>query len=95
MIVIVDFGDKETSALFHGTKSRGRWTAIKKVALRKLDIINAAHHLDDLKNPPGNKLEALKRDLKEYHSIRINDQFRIIFIWSKLGAHKVQIVDYH
>jgi proteic killer suppression protein len=64
-------------------------------AKRQLDQINAAVELTDLKIPPGNKLEALKGDLAAYHSIRINDQWRIIFIWRQDGSHNVAILDYH
>ena len=93
--MIISFGDRETEGLFHGTKTKGKWNSIKQVAIRKLDMINAAEKLDDLKIPPGNSLEALKGNLKNFHSIRINSQFRIIFKWSNLGAANVQIVDYH
>jgi len=64
------------------------------VALRKLDFLNAAHTLDDLRSPPGNRLEALRGDLAGYHSLRINDQWRIVFRWSS-GAHDVRIADDH
>ena len=66
-----------------------------KVAPRKLDMLNAAHTLSDLNSPPGNRLEALKGDLSGHHSIRINDQWRIIFQWTANGPSNVQIVDYH
>ena len=65
------------------------------MAARKLDLINAAHVLDDLKVPPGNRLEALKGDLKGKHSIRINGQWRIVFRWADGNAHEVAITDYH
>lgn len=97
-IMIVSFGDKVTSDLFHGTPSRKVRklpNQIHEVALYKLDVINAAQHLDDLKSPPGNRLERLKGDLKGFHSIRINNQWRIIFRWEANAAHDVQIVDYH
>lgn len=64
------------------------------IAARKLDMIEAAHVLDDLKSPPGNRLEALKGDLDGYHSIRINDQWRVVFKW-KTGPQEVRICDYH
>jgi proteic killer suppression protein len=64
-------------------------------ALRKLDMINAAHRLEDLKAPPANRLEALKGNWKGFHRIRINDQFRIVFRWSEGNASEVSIVDYH
>jgi proteic killer suppression protein len=65
------------------------------VALRKLDLLNAAYTLDDLKVPPGNRLEALKGALKGKHSIRVNDQWRIVFRWDDGGAHEVVVTDYH
>jgi proteic killer suppression protein len=71
------------------------WRAIAKAALRKLDMLDAAAELSDLASPPGNRLEALKGDRKGQHSIRINDQFRICFRWTKDGAEAVEIVDYH
>jgi toxin HigB-1 len=67
---------------------------LRGVAQRKLQYLNAATRIDDLKMPPGNRLEALKGDLAGYHSIRINDQWRVVFRWDQ-GAHQVQIVDYH
>lgn len=63
--------------------------------MRKLDMLNAAHVLDDLKAPPGNRLEALKGDLAGFHSIRINSQWRIIFRWTPSGPEDVEIIDYH
>ena len=95
--VIASFGDKATADLFHGVASKAarQWSEIEKVALRKLDMVNAAHVLDDLKVPPGNRLEALKGDLAGYHSIRINQQFRVVFRWKDGAAHEVRIVDYH
>ncbi len=71
------------------------WRAIAKIALRKLDMLDAAQVLSDLMSPPGNRLEALKGDRKGQHSIRINDQFRICFRWTEQGAEAVEIVDYH
>jgi len=65
------------------------------VARRKLDMVNAAHELKDLMVPPANRLEALKGDRRGYYSIRINDQFRIVFRWADSNAHEVDIVDYH
>lgn len=96
--MILDFGDKLTEELFHGestTRTRRFPSDIKNIALRKLDMLNAAHALQDLKVPPGNRLEALKGDLSGYHSIRINDQFRIIFKFKDSHATCVQVLDYH
>jgi proteic killer suppression protein len=68
---------------------------MQNAALRKLRLLNAARRLDDLRVPPGNRLEALSGDLAGRHSIRIKDQWRICFVWSDGGAHDVEIVDYH
>jgi proteic killer suppression protein len=72
-----------------------KWRAIVSQALRKLDMLDAAAVLGDLRSPPGNRLEALRGDRAGQHSIRINDQFRICFRWSDDGAEDVEIVDYH
>jgi proteic killer suppression protein len=72
-----------------------QWRAIAKIALRKLDMIDAAELIGDLTSPPANRLEALKGNRKGQHSIRINDQFRICFRWEKDGVQDVEIVDYH
>jgi proteic killer suppression protein len=80
--------------LFAKRKSR-RWAGIARVALRKLDMLEAAVTLGDLKAPPQNRLEKLGRERAGQHSIRINDQYRICFIWKDDGAHEVEIVDYH
>ena len=96
--MIYSFGDRGTSDLFHGIssrKSRKLPGQIHEQALYKLDTLNAAQVLDDLKSPPGNRLEALKGDLRGLHSIRINSQWRVIFRWTESGAHDVQIIDYH
>lgn len=92
--MIQSFKSSETHDLFVERKSK-RWNNIAGVALRKLDQINAAVSLIDLRVPPGNGLEALKRERKGQHSIRINDQWRICFVWKSDGAHHVEIVDYH
>jgi proteic killer suppression protein len=96
--MIISFGDKTTEALFHGRKSKQARKLppdIKRIAVRKLDMVNAARALHDLRSPPANRLEALKGDLKGFFSIRINDQWRIIFRWDVSDAHEVQIIDYH
>ena len=96
--MILSFGDRKTEDLFNGNNSaqaRRIATNIRKTAVRKLDLINAASSVDDLRSPPGNRLEALTGDLRGMHSIRINDQWRIIFSWTDAGAEKVQIIDYH
>ena len=94
--MIASFGDKATATLFHeGTAKGALPNQISKVALRKLDMLNSATQLSDLRSPPGNRLEAMKGDYAGCHSIRINDQWRIVFRWEGADAHEVQIVDYH
>jgi len=91
--MIKSFKDRETEKLFNTGKSR-KYSNLLSVALRKLDMIDAAVILSDLRIPPANRLEPLKGDRIGQHSIRINDQYRICFIWSD-GAENVEIVDYH
>jgi proteic killer suppression protein len=95
--LIASFGDRATEALFHGRVSRARRVPanVRDVALRKLDMVNAARELRDLRVPPGNRLEALKGDRSGMHSIRVNDQWRITFRWKGGDAYEVSIVDYH
>jgi proteic killer suppression protein len=92
--MIQSFADSDTEILFQTEKNR-RFGGIKRVALRKLIQMNRARKLDDLSVPPGNRLEALKGNLVGFHSIRINQQWRIVFRWTEQGPSEVQIVDYH
>jgi len=92
--MIRSFTDKDTAALADGQRMR-RWIQIERVARRNLAQLNAATSLEFLRVPPGNRLEALKGDRAGQHSIRINDQYRICFIWKDGDAHAVQITDYH
>ena len=92
--MIRSFADTDTRELFEDRAHR-RWSAIKKVAVRKLDQIEAASQLEDLRVPPGNHLEGLKGERTGQHSIRINDQYRICFEWKQDGAYEVKITDYH
>ncbi len=92
--MIQSFSDKDTEELFNSEKNR-RFSAIARVALRKLIQMNQARALFDLAVPPGNRLEPLKGDWAGYHSIRINDQWRIVFRWTDSGPEQVAIVDYH
>jgi len=92
--VIQSFRSKASATLFKGGRPR-EFQAIRKVALRKLDMLDAATHLTDLRAPPNNRLEALKGNRKGQHSIRINDQWRICFVWHGGHAYEVEIVDYH
>ncbi len=96
--MVVSFGDRATEDLFHGRRSKHARRLppdIVSVALRKLDMLNAARNLQDLMRPPGNRLEALRGDLRGHHSIRINDQWRVVFRWLSGDAHDVRITDYH
>jgi proteic killer suppression protein len=88
------FRCRDTRALFEGSSVR-RFGAFARGAFRTLAILDAAGCLNDLLIPPGNRLESLRGDRHGQHSIRINDQFRICFIWSEGGAEEVEIVDYH
>ncbi len=93
-IMIRSFGDKRTAALFRDDQVR-QFAGIARAAKRKLEALNAASRLGDLTIPPSTRLEKLKGDLKDYHSIRINDQWRVIFKWINGEPHGVRIVDYH
>jgi toxin HigB-1 len=96
--MIASFKDNATDDLYHGrTTSRIRRfpPTIIRVALRKLDMLNAADQINDLQEPPGNHLEALKGNLAGYYSIRVNDQWRIMFRWSSNKADEVYLTDYH
>jgi toxin HigB-1 len=92
--MIQSFTCKHTAALFAGF-SVPRFGAIQTIARRKLAMLDVARRLDDLRIPPGNRLEALKGDRKIQHSIRINDQWRICFTWTGTDVEAVEIVDYH
>ena len=92
--MIRSFGDRETEHLFFEGKSR-RFSGILSVARRKLQVLDNTPHLDDLRQPHGNRLEALRGDRKGQHSIRINDQYRLCFVWRDTDAFNVEIVDYH
>lgn len=93
--MIVSFGDGETEKVWNGERSRRLPLEIQATALRKLRLVNAAQRVEDLRIPPGNKLERLKADRAGAWSIRINDQWRIVFRWTEGGAEDVEIVDYH
>ena len=93
--MIRSFKDRRAQAVFNGQCPKGFPTDLFKVARRRLEGINAAAILDDLKRPPGNRLEALSGDRQGQHSIRINDQWRICFRWIVDAAENVEIVDYH
>jgi proteic killer suppression protein len=93
--VIQNFADIETESIWSGRRSRKLPADIQNIALRKLRLLNQARVLSDLRVPPGNRLEALKADRRGQYSIRINDQWRICFVWDDGGPRDVEIVDYH
>ena len=95
LVVIKSFADKRTVAIFAGYAVRGLPLQIQRRARAKLLVIDAAKRIDDLRVPPGNRLEALSGDRQGQHSIRINDQWRICFLWRDDEAWDVGIVDYH
>lgn len=93
--MIRSFKDKDTEAIFNGKYVRRIPKQVAPLAARKLNQVHAAGCLEDLRIPPGNRLEALKGDRKGQHSIRINDQWRVGFRWTQAGPDAVEIVDYH
>jgi proteic killer suppression protein len=93
-MTIRSFQCADTEALFEG-KSPKRFRNIEKAAQRKLQMLDDAMELRDLKSPPGNRLEALTRDRAGQHGIRINDQWRVCFVWTKAGPESVEIADYY
>lgn len=93
--MIKSFKDKAVESLYLTGKSNVYPSSIIKIALRKLDYLNAAKVITDLKIPPGNRLEKLKGDLIGKYSIRINDQYRIVFIFNRSDAFEVDLIDYH
>lgn len=93
--MIHSFADRDAEALFHGRFAKRLPQDIQRVAQRKLRQIHQAEELRDLAAPPGSRLEALKGDRAGRHSIRINDQWRVCFVWADGGADDVEIVDYH
>ncbi len=92
--MIRSFGDKQTEALF-ADEFVSKFQGVARRAKRKLEALNAASRVEDLSVPPSNRLEKLKGDLKDFYSIRVNDQWRVIFKWRPGEAHEVRIVDYH
>lgn len=92
--MIRSWEDCDAEELFRTGRNK-RWAGIKAGALRKLDMLDAAVMLNDMASPPGNRLEALKGDRAGQHSIRINDQWRVCFVWTEGGPEQVEIVDYH
>jgi proteic killer suppression protein len=93
--MILSFGDKETQKVWDGTGSRKLPSEIQDVARRKLRMLNNAQNINDLRVPPANRLEKLSGNWSDFHSIRINQQWRIVFKWNDNTAEDVQIIDYH
>ena len=96
--MIRSFGDRASEDLYHGrptARARRFPREVVDAALVKMDSLNGAASMLDLRSPPGNRLEARKDDLKGWHSIRVNDQWRLIFRWQGNDAHNVRLVDYH
>jgi len=93
--MILSFRSKDAEPIWHGEPVRRLPLEIQAIARRKLRMLNNARRLDDLRIPPANRLEALRGDRKGQHSIRINDQWRLCFVWSDAGPSAVESVDYH
>jgi proteic killer suppression protein len=93
--MIISFGNKDTKKIWEGERVKGLSTEIQEVSRRKLRMLNNSQDLNDLMIPPSNRLEKLKGNLKEFYSIRINNQWRIIFKWKNGTSSDVEIVDYH
>jgi toxin HigB-1 len=89
------FGNKETEKIWNGLRSKKLPNEIQHIARRKLRILNNSQDIQDLRIPPSNRLEKLSGKLNSYYSIRINNQWRIMFIWENGNALKVEIIDYH
>ncbi|WP_331852941.1 type II toxin-antitoxin system RelE/ParE family toxin [Actinomyces slackii] len=94
-VVIRSFASRDTELLWRRWRVPGIDPRLQRSALRKLRLLDAATSLNDLRVPPGNRLEALRGDRSGQHSIRINDQWRICFVWTAAGVEEVDIVDYH
>jgi proteic killer suppression protein len=93
--MIISFGSKETKKIWEGERIKSLNTDLQEIARRKLRMLNNSQNITDLQIPPSNRLEKLKGNLKDFYSIRINDQWRIIFRWEKGNASEVEIIDYH
>ena len=93
--MIKSFGDKETEKIWNGVRSKKLPNEIQQIGRRKLRMLNNSQDLQDLRIPPSNRMEKLSGDLKDFYSIRINSQWRVIFHWDSGNAFEVKIVDYH
>lgn len=93
--MLTSFGNKNTQKIWEGERVKGLPTEIQEIARRKLRMLNNAQNLTDMMIPPSNRLEKLKGTLKNFYSIRVNDQWRIIFKWKNGNADEVELIDYH
>lgn len=93
--MIISFGSKQTEQIWNGTRVKKMPIEIQNVGRRKLRMLNNSQDISDLRIPPSNRLEKLSGKLKEFYSIRINKQWRVIFIWESANASEVEIIDYH
>lgn len=93
--MLTSFGNKDTQKIWEGERVKGLSSEIQEIARRKLRMLNNSQNLTDLQVPPSNRLEKLKGNFKNFYSIRINNQWRIIFKWNNGNADEVQIIDYH
>jgi len=96
-MAIRSFSDKPTEIFFYTGRAKPTvgWTPARKIVKKRLDMLHYALTLDDLRSPPGNRLKALKGKMHGFHSVRINDQWRIVFRWTPAGPAMVQVIDYH
>ena len=94
-LVIRSFGSKDTERIWHEQYVKSLDRRIQRAVLRKLEIVHSASDAEDLRIPPGNRLEQLRGDRAGQYSIRVNDQWRICFVWREGGAHDVELVDHH
>ena len=94
-MAIRSFADKTTEAFFETGRCPPQWQRFQRIVARKLDMVDYAVSLTDLNSPPGNRLEALRGNRKGQHSVRINGQWRVCFVWTPDGPEDVEIVDYH
>lgn len=93
--MLLSFGNKDTKKIWEGERIKGLSTEIQEMARRKLRMLNNSQDLNDLQVPPSNRLEKLKGNLKDFYSIRINNQWHIVFKWNNGNAELVEIIDYH
>lgn len=96
-MAIQSFGDRSTQEFFADGRLRkgAKWASVAKIVERKLDILDYAERLDDLRSPPGNRLEALRGEWAGWYSIRVNRQWRVVFRWTNSGPERVRVIDYH